>query len=136
MCSTLRPAGSRVHDEARGEGARYGERSPPCPLDRRAPTASTDSTYVGTSSAEMDGARGGRRRAECTSLSPASYCVSFPFLSASSLGVRLRACGRCGFGSAVRRSAALPVDVLDGPVGAAQQQLRNGVGIAIARGKV
>jgi hypothetical protein len=39
--------------------------------------------------------------------------------------------------SAVRRSAALPVAaVLDGPVGAAQQQLRDGRGMAIARGQV
>jgi hypothetical protein len=38
--------------------------------------------------------------------------------------------------SAVRRSAALPVDALDGPVGAAQQQLRDACGIAIARGPV
>ncbi len=39
-------------------------------------------------------------------------------------------------GSAVRRSAAVPVAVLDGPVGAAQQQLRDVVGTAIARGTV
>ncbi len=38
--------------------------------------------------------------------------------------------------SAVRRSAALPVVVLDGPVGAAQQQLRDVVGTAIVRGIV
>ncbi len=39
--------------------------------------------------------------------------------------------------SAVRRSAALPVEVvMDGPVGAAQQQLRDGCGMASARGNV
>jgi hypothetical protein len=36
--------------------------------------------------------------------------------------------------SAVRRSAALPVVSLDGPVGAAQQQLRDACGMAIERG--
>jgi hypothetical protein len=52
MCSTLRPAGAIVHGEARGEGLGYSARaaSPPCPLDRRTPTASTDGTSVGTSS--------------------------------------------------------------------------------------
>jgi hypothetical protein len=70
MCSTPRPAGAIVHDEARGEGISHMRvlrgRSPPCPLDRRAPTASTDGRSVGTSSAERDGAQGrggvGRRR--------------------------------------------------------------------------
>jgi hypothetical protein len=38
--------------------------------------------------------------------------------------------------SAVRRSAALPVFVLDGRVGAAQQQLRDGCGMAFVRGPV
>jgi methylmalonyl-CoA mutase len=61
--STLRPAGvtgAIVHDEARGEGARYSvsAASPPCPLDRRAPTATTVGTSVGTSSAGRDGVRG------------------------------------------------------------------------------
>ncbi len=37
-----------------------------------------------------------RRRAECTSLSPASYCASFPHRSASCFGVSLRARGCCG----------------------------------------
>ncbi len=37
---------------------------------------------------------------------------------------------------AVRRSAAVPVEGLDGPVGAAQQQLRDGCGMAIVRGIV
>ena len=78
-----------------------------------------------------------RRRAECTSLSPAWYSASFPQASAHCFGVSLRARGCCGFGSAVRRSAALPAEeVLDGPVGAAQQQLRDGFGMAKARGNV
>jgi hypothetical protein len=82
ICSTVRPAGAIVHDEARGAGARYVTMPvlrgllPPSPLDRRAPTARTD----GTSSVGSDGARGRRdgwvgvvrRRAGCTSLSPAS----------------------------------------------------------------
>jgi hypothetical protein len=50
--------------------------------------------------------------------------------------VCLRARGCCGFSSAVQRSAALPSVVLDGPVGAAQQQLRDGAGFAIVRGIV
>jgi hypothetical protein len=36
----------------------------------------------------------------------------------------------------VRRSAALPAVVLDGPIGAAQQQLGDGVDFAIERGTV
>jgi hypothetical protein len=47
-----------------------------------------------------------------------------------------RARGCCGFGSAVRHSAALPIVGLAGPVGAAQQQLRDGVGFASERGIV
>jgi hypothetical protein len=70
-----------------------------------------------------------RWRAECTWLSPASYCARCPFSSACCFGVSLHARGCCGFGSAVRRRAALPVDALDGPVGAAQQQLGDGVGM-------
>ncbi len=72
---------------------------PPSPLDRRAPTARTD----GTSSVGRDGARGRgdgavvRRRAERTSLSPASYSASFPLISAYRFGVRLHARGCCGF---------------------------------------
>jgi hypothetical protein len=50
--------------------------------------------------------------------------------------VSLRARGWCGFGSAVRHSAALPVVGLDGPVGAAQQQLCDGFGMAFGRGQV
>ena len=38
--------------------------------------------------------------------------------------------------SAVRRSSALPAFVLDGPVGAAQQQLRDTCGMAFTRGQV
>ena len=38
-----------------------------------------------------------RRRAECTSLSPASYDASLPFRSANCFGVSLRARGCCGF---------------------------------------
>jgi hypothetical protein len=78
-----------------------------------------------------------RRRAECTCLSPASYFASFPWCSAHCFGVALHARGCCGFGLAARHCAALPVVVvLDGPVGAAQQQLRDGCGLAIVRGKV
>jgi hypothetical protein len=77
-----------------------------------------------------------RRREECTWLSPALYAARFPRRSAYCFGVHLRARGCCSFGSAVRRSAALPVAILDGPVGAAQQQLRDGAGHAIARGRV
>jgi hypothetical protein len=77
-----------------------------------------------------------RTSAECTWLSPPSYAASFPCCFATCFGVRLHARGCCGFGSAVRRSAALPVAVLDGPVGAAQQQLRNGAGFASSCGPV
>jgi hypothetical protein len=41
-----------------------------------------------------------------------------------------------GFGSAVRRSAAVPVVALDGPVGAAQQQFGDGVRMAMVHGQV
>jgi hypothetical protein len=45
---------------------------------------------------------------------------------------RVQLCGR----SAVRRSAALPVVGLDGPVGAAHEQFCDRVGMAFARGQV
>ena len=51
----------------------------------------------------MDGARGRgdegavRRRAECTSISPASYSASFRLSSAHRFGVSLRARGCCCF---------------------------------------
>jgi hypothetical protein len=53
--------GAIVHDEARGEGVGYSASaaSPPCPLDRRAPTESTDGTSVGTSSVGGCEAAGG-----------------------------------------------------------------------------
>jgi hypothetical protein len=57
MCSALRAAGAIVHNEARGEGSVtvLRGRLPPCPLVRRAPTASADDTSVGTRSAGRDG---------------------------------------------------------------------------------
>jgi hypothetical protein len=60
MCSTLRPAGVIVHGEARGESVYYSASaaSPPCPLDRRMPTANTDGTSVGTSSVGRGVGRG------------------------------------------------------------------------------
>jgi hypothetical protein len=68
---------------------------------------------------------GVRRLAQCTCASAASYCASCRGLhaatdSADRFGVSLHArAGLCGFGPAVRRSAALPPAVLDGHIGAA-----------------
>ena len=69
---------------------------------------------------------GGGCEAEFTWRSAASYAARCANRYAYCFGVSLHACGCCGFGSAVRRSAAVPEVGLDGPVGAAQQQLRDG----------
>jgi hypothetical protein len=122
QCPTRRAARGPVSNKVR---VLLGP-SPPCPLDRRAPTASTDGEHRrhirryqqrGEGWGARQGAwRGGRRRAGFTSLSATSYSASLPIRSASCFGVSLHARGCCGFGSAVRRSAALPADVgLDGP---------------------
>jgi hypothetical protein len=137
MCSTLRPAGAIVHGAARGEGVCYSASaaSPPGPLDRRMPTANTDGTSVGTGSVGRGGgceAAGGvhlplprlvvRER-------PKGFRPSLRRVPARARLLRVSV-------SAVRRSAAVPVFVLDGPVGAAEQQLRDVVGLAIVRGIV
>ncbi len=111
-CSTLRPAGAIVHDEARGEGALLKCECCVGPPARwigehrqRAPTAhpSTPAARGG-----MGHGVGGAvsRRAECTCLSPASYSARFPKFSAYCFGVRLHARGCCGFrfGCAAQRS--------------------------------
>jgi hypothetical protein len=144
MCSTLRPTGAIVHDEARSEGVCYSASATSAVASLPAGSASADGDHRRHIRRHQQPGEGWgaewagpvRRRAECTWRSPASYSASFPHASASCFGVSLHARGCFGFGSAVRRSAALPVGVLDGPVGAAQQQLRDGVGMALGRGKV
>ena len=108
MCSTLRLAGAIVHDEARGEGACYSASAVWAVASLHAGSASADSEHRRhirrhKERAKGWGARRGvgvavRRRAECTSLSPASYAASFPQYSAYCFGVRLHARGCCGFG--------------------------------------
>ncbi len=108
---------------------------PPSPLDRRAPTANTD----GTSSVGRDGARGrrdggGREAAGGVHLLPPRFVLRElpPVFRKLLRRVPARVRLLPFLVSAVRRSAALPDFGLDGPVGAAQQQLRDGCGMAFA----
>ncbi len=129
ISSTLRPAGAIVHEEAVGAGARYSASSTWAVASLPAGSASAD----GTSSAGRDGARGrgdggGGEAAGGVHL-PLSRFVLYelptvfrPLLRRAPARARLLRSSV----SAVRRSAALPVVVLDGPVGAAEQQLRDG----------
>jgi hypothetical protein len=138
MCPTLRPAGAIVHDQARGEGAHYSASAASAVASLPAGSASADGErrrYIRRPEEPGEG-WGAEWGAECTWISPASYAARFPYCSAYCFGVSLHARGWCGFGSAVRRSAAVPVDGLDGPVGAAHEQLGDGVGFATARGIV
>jgi hypothetical protein len=120
MCTTLRPAGAIVHDEARGEDVGYSASAVRASLP--AGSASADGEHRRhirrhQQRGEGGGARQGgagavRRRAECTWLSPASYaaeglCVTrYANSSAACFGVSLHARGRCGFrfGCAAQRS--------------------------------
>jgi hypothetical protein len=102
-----------------------------------------------TSARGCSGARPGARhgrpcKCECcvgggglsapTCLSAASY-ARLSRLSAHRCGVSLHARGYA-VGRAVRRSAALPDAILDGPVGAAHEQLCDRIGRASVRGPV
>jgi hypothetical protein len=101
MCSTLRPAFAIVPEDA---GARYSASSTCAVASLPAGSASADGKHRRHKQrGEGWGARQGglrgvvRRRAECTSLSPAPYAASFPNSLAHCLGVLLRARGCCGF---------------------------------------
>jgi hypothetical protein len=79
ICSTLRPAGAIVHEEAHGAGARYSASAAWAVASLPAGSASADGTHRRHKQrGDGWGARQGgvagtvRRRAECTSLSPAS----------------------------------------------------------------
>jgi hypothetical protein len=102
--STLRPAGAIVHEEAHGAGARYSASAAWAVASLPAGSASADGTHRRHKQrGDGWGARQGgwvgavRRRAECTSLSPASYAASLRNRSAYCFGVCLRARGCCGF---------------------------------------
>jgi hypothetical protein len=94
-----RPAGATVNDEVGGAGARYITTAAWAIASLPAGAASADGEQRRhiTRSSERDGARGKgawrgwRRRAECTCLSAASYCASFPWYSARCFGVHLHA---------------------------------------------
>jgi hypothetical protein len=108
-------------------------------------SASTDGTSVGTRSSGRDGARGRRGGGGGCEAAGGVHlplrrlvCCKLPIVFR---GLLRRPPARARLlrssVSAVRRSAALPEEVvLDGPVGAAEQQLRDGCRIAFVRGTV
>ena len=104
ISSTLRPAGAIVYEEARSQGARSSACAAWAVASLPAGSASADGKHRRHKQrGEGWGARQGglwgvvRRRAECTSLSPAWYSASVPTSSAHCFGVSLRARGCCGF---------------------------------------
>jgi hypothetical protein len=134
MCSTLRPVGEIVHDEARNKGARYSASAAWAVASLPAGSASADGTSVGKKArgrglAGREAAGGVHLPLRCLVLSELPT-VFGPLLRRAPARARLL---RFRFGCA---APALPVFVLDGPVGAAQQELRDNVGFAIARGRV
>ena len=132
ICSTLRPAGEIVHEEARGEGARYSASSTWAVASLPAGSASADGKHRRH---KQRGERWGARQEGWGGCEAAGGVhLPLPRLVGCELPIPFRELLRrvpararlLRFSvSAVRRSAALPAG-LDGPVGAAEQQLRDG----------